>query len=76
MTEKKAIRAERAGPPSKQRYVNFVIRRECTRIRKASRFRSSFNAKKLKYQRPSELAVYEIRIALKTRPTNYEKGAN
>jgi hypothetical protein len=65
----KANRAKRAGPHNKQRCANFVIRRGCTYIRPFSALRSSFNAEKLKYRRP-----YELRMAVRTKATNYEKG--
>ena len=55
---------------------NFVIRRGSPTTRVEVLLRSSFNAEKLKYQRPSQLGVYEIRMTVRTTTTNYEKGVN
>ena len=64
-------RVKRAG----RRWANFVIRRGGTATRSASLIRSSFNAEKIIIPNNPLLGVYEIRMALGTTTTNYEKGA-
>jgi hypothetical protein len=73
--KRKAMPIDRAGQLDQHRGANFVIRRGGTLIRPSSPLRSSFNAEKLKYQRHSQCKAYELRMAPRTKATNYEKGA-
>jgi len=56
------------------RWGNFVIRKGSIVIESASRIRSSFNAEKITIPNHPELGVYEIRMAVRSTTTNYEKG--
>ena len=57
------------------RWGNFVIRKGSTVIEPDSPIRSSFNAEKITIPKHPQLGVYEIRMAVRSTTTNYEKGS-